>query len=210
MSILWTGLSRIFYSIEPVGYDAFFATTSTIFWHAILPMTVTFIVFIGLMIKWGKVKQIYSQNRLSFGNGIYKWFGYLVIVGMAIFIISNFDTNFNSIPNHFSKAAIQRVFVSLIATAVVAVLEESVFRGFVLTEVRKNHSELTAFITSSVLFGLWHLPNLLNGGDLITTLAQVIFTMFLGSTLYVSLRTTKSISVPMVIHCLWDFVLVIA
>ncbi len=67
----------------------------------------------------------------------------------------------------------------VLAMLCVGVIEEVLFRGFLLRAMSAQ-SMKWAVIVSSVTFGLGHIVNLLNGADFIPTLLQVIYATAMG------------------------------
>jgi membrane protease YdiL (CAAX protease family) len=61
----------------------------------------------------------------------------------------------------------------------VGFVEESVFRGLMLTALRER-GVWRAIIVTSVLFGLTHLANVLAGATVLETISQVAYTIAFG------------------------------
>ena len=61
----------------------------------------------------------------------------------------------------------------------VGFIEEVIFRGFLFKMMAKDNLKL-AIIVSAVTFGIGHIVNLLNGGDLIPALLQIFYAIALG------------------------------
>jgi membrane protease YdiL (CAAX protease family) len=59
-------------------------------------------------------------------------------------------------------------------------------------------------LVSSLGFGLFHLPNALGGQALGTTLFQVGYAFVMGIALFVSMRISRRILLPVAMHALWD------
>lgn len=67
----------------------------------------------------------------------------------------------------------------VLAMLCVGVIEEVLFRGFLLRAMSAQ-SPKWAVVVASVTFGLGHIVNLLNGADFIPTLLQVIYATTMG------------------------------
>jgi len=68
--------------------------------------------------------------------------------------------------------------------------EEVAFRGIILNHQLRKSSQTTSIILNGVLFGLFHLINLLFGADLFSTILQVIYTSCIGIALaYIYVKT---------------------
>ena len=99
------------------------------------------------------------------------------------------------------------VLVLAVAMIMVGFNEELLFRGIVAYGARGPGpwSEARTMLVSSLGFGLFHLPNLLVGQALGPTLIQVGYAFFMGIALFVSMRISRSILLPVSMHALWDF-----
>jgi membrane protease YdiL (CAAX protease family) len=99
------------------------------------------------------------------------------------------------------------VYFGLLAVAVLLVgfFEELLTRGVLLAGLRARLPELWVWLLSSALFGLLHLLNILAGAAVGTTIVQVLFAAAFGSVLYIARRLSRTITVPMLMHALWDF-----
>ena len=84
------------------------------------------------------------------------------------------------------------------------ILEELTFRGIILNMQLKKYSHVTVIILNGILFGLFHLFNMLLGQDLFNTLLQVIYASFLGITLAYVYIKTKSLITCILIHYLFN------
>lgn len=90
----------------------------------------------------------------------------------------------------------------------VGLTEEITFRGVVLVGARQHVSERVAFLVSSGLFGLFHLPNIILGSPVGSAVVQVIATACIGSAFYVFRRVSRTIWVPVALHATWDWLLI--
>jgi membrane protease YdiL (CAAX protease family) len=100
-------------------------------------------------------------------------------------------------------------FVGLALTcALVGITEEMTFRGVLVTTLRRAGSgEGRTAIISSVLFGFFHLPNIVLGAAVGATLRQVVFTTIMGLVFYAVRRATGRLLPGMVLHGAYDAVL---
>jgi len=91
----------------------------------------------------------------------------------------------------------------------VGATEEITFRGILLVGGRKAFAkESTAVLFSSVLFGLFHLPNVFIGSAFSDAASQVVKTAILGLALYCLRRVTASLIPCIVLHAVYDFLLI--
>jgi membrane protease YdiL (CAAX protease family) len=85
------------------------------------------------------------------------------------------------------------------------IFEEIMFRGIILSLLLEFHSKWTSVIVSSVIFGMVHFANFLNGTDyvtVITILAQVIWAIGMGFLWGIITVETKSIIPGIFLHYL--------
>ncbi|MEY4174086.1 MAG: hypothetical protein RI900_1251 [Actinomycetota bacterium] len=91
----------------------------------------------------------------------------------------------------------------------VGVTEEVTFRGILLVGGRKVFpKESTAVLFTSVLFGLFHVPNVFIGSTLSSSIKQAVLTAVIGTAFYCLRRLTTSIIPCIVLHAAYDFALI--
>ena len=91
----------------------------------------------------------------------------------------------------------------------VGFLEELIFRGFLFRAIEKEN--LTrAIVISSVTFGIGHIVNLFNGQNLLETVGQIVFAVFVGFALVILFHKGKSLVPCMVFHGIFNALSVIA
>jgi len=93
------------------------------------------------------------------------------------------------------EAGILLAATLVLSILLIAVSEELMFRGLVLTFLRDRAPEWVAAVGSSVLFGLFHVP----AGPI-----NVVSSMVFGYLLYYTRRVSGGLLVPIVIHAAWD------
>lgn len=84
--------------------------------------------------------------------------------------------------------------------AAAAVTEEVLFRGVLFRFIERGAGTWIAVVVSSVLFGLWHLPN-----PNASLLGIAIITVGAGGLLAVAYVATRSLWLPIGIHFGWNF-----
>lgn len=89
----------------------------------------------------------------------------------------------------------------------IALVEELFFRNVLYDYVKRlfKNKYMLSLIVSSVVFGLWHLVNLLDGASFGLTLLQVGYTTLVGAMLCVTVDKTNNVWLCVVIHALFDF-----
>lgn len=84
----------------------------------------------------------------------------------------------------------------LLATLLIAVGEELMFRGVVLQAMRDRYSETTAALVTALLFG---------GSHIVSGPLNIVMSALFGYLLYWCRRVSGGLAVPIVVHALWDF-----
>ncbi len=69
---------------------------------------------------------------------------------------------------------------AIASMALVGLVEELIFRGFLFEAMLENGSATTAIVVSAVTFGIGHIVNLFTGHALLETSAQIVFAIAVG------------------------------
>ncbi|MHA1884828.1 MAG: CPBP family glutamic-type intramembrane protease [Promethearchaeota archaeon] len=167
-----------------------------------LPKKETFKEFtqtIGL----SKIKPVW--NNILLGIGIF----YIYVLSALYFTIILGDINFvhwyleNPHPAPDFSYLGWFLFIFML---IPGIWEEVAFRGVILNLQRKKYSQTTAVILNGVIFGLYHLVNLVWGLDWFGTILQVIYTSCLGVTLAYVFMRTRSLIPCIIVHYLFNSV----
>lgn len=153
----------------------------------------------GIFIAWrfGWLRSIFAKQPASSLPKLFWlipacWFG-MCFIRLASSPWPSFDATY--------------IVVLAFAMILVGFNEEILFRGILAHGVRGPGpwSEARAMLVSSIGFGLFHLPNALGGQDIGATLFQVGYAFVMGIALFVSMRISRGILLPVAMHALWDF-----
>jgi membrane protease YdiL (CAAX protease family) len=106
-----------------------------------------------------------------------------------------------------TAAWFRTAWVGLLVNAGVAIGEETVFRGYLLTGLKNVWGRWFALGAMTVIFGLFHLPAYIEGGIQSATLTLAILLASLFGLLFglIYLRT-GSLWLPVALHFTWNFV----
>jgi membrane protease YdiL (CAAX protease family) len=98
-------------------------------------------------------------------------------------------------------------WVGLLVNVGVAIGEETVFRGYLLTGLRSAWGKWIGLVLMTMIFGLFHLPAYFEGGMRSGTLTLAILLASLFGLLFglIYLRTS-SLWLPVSLHFTWNFV----
>lgn len=105
-------------------------------------------------------------------------------------------------------AFLRTVWVGLLVNVSVAIGEETIFRGYLLTGLNRVWGKWTGITVMMIVFGLFHLPAYSESGGMQSwtlTLAILLATLFGGLSGLVYLRT-KSLWLPASLHFAWNFI----
>lgn len=98
-------------------------------------------------------------------------------------------------------------WVGLLVNVGVAIGEETIFRGYLLTGLKTAWGKWIGLALMMVIFGLFHLPAYFEGGMRSITLALAILLASLFGLLFgLAYLRTGSLWLPVILHFTWNFV----
>jgi membrane protease YdiL (CAAX protease family) len=110
----------------------------------------------------------------------------------------------------WSSAGAAYIGWALVGTALVGFSEELLVRGILVDLVQADdRAPVVVALITSVVFGLLHGANVVNGQDARTTAIQVVATTITGFALFACLAVSGTLWLPIALHFLYDFSLVI-
>ncbi|NLC88154.1 MAG: CPBP family intramembrane metalloprotease [Clostridiaceae bacterium] len=115
----------------------------TLFTDAIVSITFMIIMIFGMLIIIKKCKKelnILPKNNL-------KIYVILTII-LALFIITT--------PIITKKYSLYNICFLIYGSIITVIFEELIFRGFIWKEISDTKNDMFAYITSTILFGIWH------------------------------------------------------
>ena len=147
-----------------------------------------------------------NRNDHSFRNLILV-IGFIFVDFLFLILLTFLlgDLNFN----HWylrNPTPLNRGWFLFIMMLIPGIWEEIAFRGVILNLQIEKFSKITAVIVNGVIFGLFHLVNLVWGADLYSTLLQVIYASCLGIGLAYLYMNTRSLIPCILIHYLLNSV----
>lgn len=196
--VVWTGLVFVVPGRDRVAYDLLGdASTPWVrqFVIALCAVLVLQVVFVVREKNWSEVMRDRTRSRRAA-----MWLPAILVTTAAGVALAS--EGVSDAPTAY--------WVGMTTTVLlVGVTEEVTFRGILVAGIRRRWaSERTVLVVSSGLFGLFHLPNWLLGQDLSTTIRQVVFTAVIGSAFYALRRASGSLVPCIVLHAVYDWVLV--
>lgn len=195
---VWTGLILLVPGSDRVGFDRLGdASTPWVrqFHIALLAVLAIQVVFITREGWWKDV--LFDESR---SGRRWMWLPALLILLAAV--ANLFRDGVSDAPGAY--------WMGMSTTmALVGLTEELSFRGIFVVGVRKQDgSERAVALFSSLLFGLFHLPNWLLGQDLSITLRQVAFTSVIGLVFYALRRASGTLFSCIILHGVYDWMII--
>ena len=178
----------IFVALNIVG-AALSATINVIYSGQILLLLV-FFLFLLFYAQKNKLKNIIGLTKIS----SYDIKANLFYVPLIIIVLTNGVFFFDkTIP-------FLDIFMVIPFMALVAFIEEFLFRGLLLKAIEERRNTKTAVIISGLTFGFGHIINLLIGYTGISQIIQIILAVLIGTVLSVLFVRTKSIVPGIIFH----------
>jgi membrane protease YdiL (CAAX protease family) len=196
--VVWIGLMRPLAGDDFVDYDDLgIAATPWVrqFIIGLLVVLALQVIYVSRRGCWGPL--LTDETRLR------KWWAFIPIAVVAVGGLGRFASD------GLSDAPASWWAGITVTMLLVGTTEEITFRGILLVGGRQAFGgEVKAWLFSSALFGLFHLPNALIGQDLGPTLVQVVLTAVIGSVLYLVRRVSGSLIVAALFHAAYDWLLI--
>jgi hypothetical protein len=181
--------------LSGVDYDEVSETASNIVGFVIIPVGLGILATLTLTARWGWWHAIFHEDERLTQPRWARLIPVAFVVTIAVVLIVA----------PWREWSTGLVLLIALGTMMVGFGEEIVFRGYLLVGARARFSEAGAWLSTSVLFGLFHGLNILTGQGVGATIQQVVFAFLMGSGLYLVRRVSGLLVVGMVIHGLWDF-----
>ena len=177
-----------------VDYDKLGESTTSLFQAVVLPVAIASIAM-ALMATWlGWWKPALRDRQAA----KHKWPIIATVCVVAIAAI-------NTINAPFGDLGAQWILYAAAGTLLVGFGEEMANRGLLLVGFRGRLGEGWVWLLTSVMFGIMHAGNALNGQSIGDTMQQVGFTMVAGTIYYITRRVTGTLIWAMLVHAFWDF-----
>lgn len=151
--------------------------------------------------------QILKEKRIGLGRGLIYGIGLILFAGLAGLSVA--CTNKQPLNTSYN------IFSFTVYMITVGMAEEFLCRG-IMTETLEEHygtewsGSLKAILISSFIFGLIHFTNLILGASFIGVFGQVLNAFAIGVVFAVIYLRTGNLWVTVVIHAIWDFLILMA
>ena len=158
-------------------------------------------VFALLMFGFIKKHNLSEQYGLCSFMGSLKNYLYFIPLGLMISV-----NLWNGVTMNVS---VLETVIFILSMLCVGFIEEVIFRGFLLKAMCKDNIRLAIFV-SSIIFGLGHIVNLLNGRELLPTLLQICYATAIGFLFTIFFYKGKSLLPCIITHSIFNSIAIFA
>ncbi|MCK5402123.1 MAG: CPBP family intramembrane metalloprotease [Flavobacteriaceae bacterium] len=155
------------------------------------------------VLLWGFIKWVDKEKFITLGFQIKNRLNNIalgILIGLLIMAVGYLALMvLEEIEYHTIVYSIKEILISVLIFSIVSIVEEVLFRGYVLRNLMLSFNKYIALIVSSLLFALMHgfNPNM----DWFSYLDLFLAGMLLG----VSYIYTKNLWFPIALHFSWNF-----
>ena len=156
------------------------------------PFSVVVTIMLLLWLKKYGLMERYGLGKVKIPYGRYLYF-----LPLLLLVSTNL---WGGVTLRYSIPETVLYVISMIG---VGILEELIFRGFLLKALCKDNVK-RAVIISSLTFGIGHMVNLFNGAELLPTLLQIVYAAAAGFLFTVIFLRSGSLIPCIVTHCIMN------
>ncbi len=179
---------------DQIDADNLLSSPASVFFGVVLPILVGIVLLYAFAASLGWTRELFARQPI--GGRWWMWILPIVVLAFNVLRFAAVD---------YSRYTTATVLMVLFMGLCVGVAEETYTRGFAVNLMRKGgHGELSVALVSSLIFALSHATNIL-GGQAVTTVAlTVLYTLGFGVAMYFTLRVTRNLIWPMLLHATTD------
>lgn len=179
---------------DQVDPDDLFASVPSVLVALTLPLLVGAVVLSAFVGSLGWFRELFARQPLP-GRG-WMWVAPVVVGAAVLLRFAGID---------YGDYGVGVVVVTLLSGLLIGFVEEVLTRGVAVRMLRAaGHSERVVMVLSSLLFALLHSANALSGQAIGTVLLTMVFTFGFGVCMYLTMRVTRSLWAPVLLHGLYD------
>lgn len=177
-----------------VDTDDIFATPLSVFLGLAAPLLAGAVVLSAFLVSLRWFPVLFARQSLP-GRG-WMWVAPALVLVPIVLRALGID---------YATYAPGVVLTALAAGLLIGFVEEVLCRGIVVTMLRRGGwSEWAVMVVSSLVFALLHSANILSGMPLGTVALTVLYTFGFGTAMYLTLRVTRNLVWPILLHGLFD------
>jgi membrane protease YdiL (CAAX protease family) len=179
---------------DAIDPDDTLASPTSVFLAYVLPLAVGTVVLLVFAATLGWNRRLFSRQAI--GGSWWMWILPAVVLAANALRYATVD---------YGAFVAGVVPMLLLVGVFVGLAEEILSRGFFVTMLRDGgHRELVVALVSSLMFAGLHLINLLSGASLFEVLFLLVYTFSFGVAMYLTLRVTRHLIWPIVLHATTD------
>lgn len=189
--VVLVGLQRL----SGIPYTDIASSESNLRKGALIPVAVCMAALLVILAVTGRLADAFTYAPRS--ESIWLWaIPVVFVVGVVLRLARN----------DWGRVGPRFVVVALATSILVGISEELLVRGYFVNVLQaQGLSAVWVAVVSSVLFGVIHGLNALNGQDAKTTVTQVVLSALLGLGLFACLAVSGTLWLPIAMHALFDF-----
>ena len=197
-TVVWIGLVKLLPGDDFVEYPDLGQLGLPWMRQFVIPLLVVLALQIVVISRRGWWSEVLSDPERTSR----RWFWIPPLLIAVVAVVSLLGDGLSDVPSHY--------WIGMTLTMLlVGTTEELSFRGILLVGGRQAFgSEMVAWLFSSALFGLFHLPNIVLGQDVGPSVGQMIMTAIIGSAFYCLRRASGSIIPCILLHAAYDWALI--
>jgi membrane protease YdiL (CAAX protease family) len=197
--VVWIGLIRIVAGKDLVDYVDLGVLGTPWVRQFIIPLLAVLALQVVVISRLGWWRPVMREDARSTTWWMWVFPVVVLLLGVLALAVNGFA----------SEAGASYLVGCAVTVGLVGLTEELSFRGILLVGGRRVFSkEATAVLFSSALFGLFHLPNAFIGAAWSSSIMQVFQTAIIGTAFYFLRRVSGSLIPCIVLHGLYDFLLI--
>jgi membrane protease YdiL (CAAX protease family) len=197
--VVWIGLVKLVPGDDGVDYVDLGTLGTPWVRQFIVPLLVVLALQVAFISRLGWWSSILREPSRTSRRWLIVFPVLVFVIGLATFLNDGFS----------GDAGASYVLGCAATVGLVGLTEELTFRGVLQVGGRRVFAtERQAVIFASVLFGLFHTPNIIIGAEVGDALVQTVMTAILGMAFYCVRRVSGSLIPCIVLHGLYDFFLI--
>jgi len=191
---LYVGAGRLIGAVAGDGLEDPLSSALSVFVNLAAPILVGIALLAVFGASLGWLRGLFARQPIG-GS----WWMWILPVVILVYNILRFAAADYS---QFTAATVAMVMFTGLC---VGVAEEGLTRGFAVTLLRRaGYRELAVAALSSLLFAASHSVNIFSGQPPTTVALTVLYTFFFGVGMYLTLRVTRHLIWPILLHASTD------
>ncbi len=189
----------VFTKLSKIKYTQILLSKKNLLHGLVYPIGTICLVLLVFTISLLGLQNIFFPNYLAFVNFLWLIPFLLVVLTLKQFVKIN---------KRAFQFGMQNIVI--IGSLLVGISEELMFRGILVYYFHiAGWSTIEIMVSTSLMFGLLHGINYINGQDRNTTLMQIFSSTITGFAMFASLAVSQTLLLPIMLHTLFDLSLLL-